>query len=71
VGQPRIVARLRDGSERALVLDALEGDAAHVFDELTAGRSQLLRGWVAVQPREGEKQAVIRGDEIVELHLVE
>jgi hypothetical protein len=71
MGEPRIVARLRDGSERALVLDVLEGDAAHVFDELTAGRSQLLRGWVAVQPREGERQAVISGEEIVELQLIE
>jgi hypothetical protein len=65
-----IVATLRDGSEHILVLDTTTSDAAHILDEVSAGRSQLLRGWVAVRPPAGSMQAVVSGDEIVQLRLV-
>jgi hypothetical protein len=66
-----IVATLRDGSEHTLLLDTVNSDAAHILDEVSAGRSQLLRGWVAVVPPDGATQAVVSGDEIVQLRLVE
>jgi hypothetical protein len=68
-----IVATLRDGSEHTLLLDTLagNGDAAHVLAEISAGRSQLLRGWVAVRPQPGATQAVVSGSEIMQLRLVE
>ena len=66
-----IVATLRDGSEYVLVLDPRVDDARHLLDEISAGRSQLLRGWVAVRPPRDSSQAVVSGDEIVKLRLVE
>jgi hypothetical protein len=68
-GDARIVATLRDGSEHTLDLSPDLG-AATVLDEVSAGRSQLLRGWVAVAPAAGSTQAIIRGDEVVRLRLV-
>ena len=66
---PDLVATLRDGSEHVLVLDA-GADAAHVLDEVGAGRSQLLRGWVTVRPPTGSTRAVVSGGEIIRLRLV-
>ncbi len=68
-GDERLVATLRDGSEHLVSLNS-EADAAHVFDEVTAGRSQLLRGWVAVVPTDDATRAVVSGDEIIALRLV-
>jgi len=65
-----IVATLRDGSEHVLELGS-DTDAAHVLEELSAGRSQLLRGWVAVISPADSTHAVISGDEIVRLRLVQ
>jgi hypothetical protein len=66
-----IVATLRDGSEYVLVLDHRVDDPGHLLDEISAGRSQLLRGWVAVRPPGDSSQAVVSGDEIVKLRLAE
>jgi hypothetical protein len=66
----RIVVTLRDGSEHVLELEQ-DTSAAHVFDEVSAGRSQLLRGWVAVVPTADATQAVVSGEEIVKLRLAE
>jgi hypothetical protein len=65
-----LVVTLRDGSEHMVVLDAAS-DAGHVLDEVSAGRSQLLRGWVTVRPPTGSRRAVVSGDEIIRLRLVE
>jgi len=65
-----LVVTLRDGSEHMVVLDA-GTDAAHVLDEVSAGRSQLLRGWVTVRPPTGSTRAVISGEEIIRLRLTE
>ena len=67
--EPDLVVTLRDGSEHVLVLDT-GADAAHVLDEVGAGRSQLLRGWVTVRPPTGSTRAVVSGDEIIRLRLV-
>jgi len=67
--EPDLVVTLRDGSEHVLVLDA-GADAAHVLDEVGAGRSQLLRGWVTVRPPTGSTRAVVSGGEIIRLRLV-
>ena len=66
-----IVATLRDGSEHVLVISGHIDDPALLLDEISAGRSQLLRGWVAVRPPADATQAVVSGDEIVRLRLVE
>jgi hypothetical protein len=66
-----LVATLRDGSEHVLLLDSKIEDAAHLLDEVSAGRSQLLRGWVVVRPPVGAVRAVVSGDEIIQLRLVE
>ena len=68
-GAHDLVVTLRDGSDHVLVLDA-GADAAHVLDEVGAGRSQLLRGWVTVRPPTGSTRAVVSGDEIIRLRLV-
>jgi len=68
--EPDLVVTLRDGSEHVVVLEA-GADAGHVLDEVSAGRSQLLRGWVTVRPPTGSTRAVVSGDEIVRLRLVE
>jgi hypothetical protein len=65
-----IVATLRDGSEHVLVLGP-DAAAAHVLEEVSAGRSQLLRGWVSVRPPPGSTHAVVSGDEILRLRLVQ
>jgi hypothetical protein len=65
-----LVITLRDGSEHAVVLET-GADAGHLLDEVSAGRSQLLRGWVAVRPPTGSGRALVRGDEIIRLRLVE
>jgi len=67
---PDLVVTLRDGSDHVVVLEA-GTDAAHALDEVTAGRSQLLRGWVTVHATTGSTRAVVRGDEIVRLRLVD
>lgn len=61
---------LRNGSEYLLILDRNEVDVERTFVELAAGRSQALRGWVAVQPASGAEETVVLGEEIVELHLI-
>ena len=66
-----LVATLRDGSEHVLDIGGHIDDAAHLLDEISAERSQLLRGWVAVRPPADATRAVVRGDEIVRLRLVE
>jgi hypothetical protein len=65
-----LVVTLRDGGEHVVVLEAGE-DAGHVLDEVSAGRSQLLRGWVTVCPPTGSRRAVVSGAEIIRLRLVE
>jgi hypothetical protein len=65
-----LVVTLRDGSEHVVVLDA-DTDAGHVLDDVNAGRSRLLRGWVSVRPPTGSGRALVSGDEIVRLRLVE
>jgi hypothetical protein len=65
-----LVATLRGGIDHVILLDA-GANAAHTLDEVSAGRSQLLRGWVAVRPPTGSARAVISGDEIISLRLVE
>ena len=68
-GNERLVVTLRDGSDHVLALSS-ETAASHVFEEVTAGRSQLLRGWVAVVPSADSTRAVVGGDEIIALRLV-
>jgi hypothetical protein len=64
-----IKVTLRNGNEYFLALGESDAGAEGLFTELAAGRSQALRGWVAVTSEEGSR-TVVRGDEIVELHLV-
>jgi hypothetical protein len=61
---------LRSGNTYLLLLDDDESDAERVFTELAAGRSQALRGWVPVTSEQGGR-IVVRGDEVLELHLVD
>lgn len=68
-GPMRIVVTVRDGSEHVLELES-DAEAAHVFDEVSAGRSRLLRGWLPVVPPAGVARAIIRGEEVVRLRLV-
>jgi hypothetical protein len=65
-----LVVTLRDGSEHVVALET-GTNASHVLDEVSAGRSQLLRGWVTVRPPTGSGRAVVSGDEIVRLRIVE
>lgn len=65
-----LIATLRDGSEHMIILDG-NGDASHLFDEISAGRSQALRGWVKVRPSTGAVRSVVSGEEIVRLRVVE
>jgi hypothetical protein len=66
----RIALRLRDGSEHTLALD--EHDVETTFLQLTSGRRRdLLEDWVAVEPGNDARRAAVRGDEIVEVRLVE
>lgn len=68
----QIRVTLRNGNQYLLALEPTQGDLEGLFNELAAGRSQALRGWVAVTPLNGEAQEiVVLGDEIVELHLLE
>ena len=68
----QIKVTLRNGNQYLLALESPEGDLEGLFNELAAGRSQALRGWVAVNPPTGEAdQIVVQGDEIVELHLID
>ena len=67
----RIVVTLRGGNRYQLLVHAEHSDSERLFEELAAGRSQALRGWVMVeQPGSGDRIAV-HGDEIVELRLME
>jgi len=67
----QIEITLRNANRYVLVLDRADADPAQVFGELAAGRSQALRGWVAVEsPGEATRRIVVLGEEIVELHLV-
>jgi hypothetical protein len=61
---------LRSGNEYFLMLSSAGVDADVLFVELAAGRSQALRGWVAVTSEKGER-TVVRGDEIVEMHFID
>jgi hypothetical protein len=65
-----IKVTLRNGNEYLLIPGTGENNMEGLFTELAAGRSQALRGWVAVASENGDR-IVVRGDEIVELHLVE
>ena len=65
-----LVVTLRDGSEHVVALET-GADAGHLLDEVSAGRSQLLRGWVAVRPPTGSGRALVSGEEIIRLRLVE
>jgi hypothetical protein len=65
-----LVVTLRDGSEHVVALDP-DADAATVLDDVSAGRSRLLRGWVSVRPPIGSGRALVSGDEIIRLRLVE
>jgi hypothetical protein len=68
----QIKVTLRNGNEYLLALESTDGDLEPLFTELAAGRSQALRGWVAVTPADGGSgQIVVQGEEIVELHLVD
>ena len=68
----QIKVTLRNGNQYLLALEAADGDLGALFTELAAGRSQALRGWVAVTPADGgAEQVVVQGEEIVELHLVD
>jgi hypothetical protein len=68
----QIRVTLRNGNQYLLALESPEGDLEGLFNELAAGRSQALRGWVAVTPLIGAaEQIVVQGDEIVELHLID
>ena len=67
-----IEVTLRNGNRYVLILERADADAARVFGELAAGRSQALRGWVAVEsPGAATSQIVVLGEEIIELHLVD
>ena len=65
-----LVVTLRDGTEHVVALET-GSDAGHLLDEVSAGRSQLLRGWLAVRPPTGSGRALVRGDEIIRLRLVD
>lgn len=65
-----IKVTLRSGNEYVLVPSSEGADAEGLFTELAAGRSQALRGWVAVTSGDGGR-IVVRGDEIIEIHLVD
>jgi hypothetical protein len=67
----KITVTLRNGNHYALILERADADAERVFGELAAGRSQALRGWVAVQSTTTAEKIVVLGEEIVELHLVD
>ena len=68
----QIEVTLRNGNRYVLTLERADADAARVFSELAAGRSQALRGWVAVESLGASpSQVVVLGEEIVELHLVD
>ena len=67
----QIKATLRNGSEYVLVLEGANAEPTRIFDELIAGRSQALRGWVRVQtPDQRASVIAVLGSEIVELHLI-
>lgn len=67
----KITVTLRNGNHYVLILERADADAERVFGELAAGRSQALRGWVAVQSAQASEKIVVLGEEIVELHLVD
>ena len=67
----KITVTLRNGNQYVLILERPDADAERVFGELAAGRSQALRGWVAVQSPTTAEKIVVLGEEIVELHLVD
>ena len=67
----KITVTLRNGNHYVLILERADADAERVFGELAAGRSQALRGWVAVQSSQVSEKIVVLGEEIVELHLVD
>ena len=67
----KITVTLRNGNHYVLILERADADAERVFGELAAGRSQALRGWVAVRSTQASEKIVVLGEEIVELHLVE
>ena len=62
--------RLRDGRE--YTLSAEGGDVDSLFRELVSGRRRdLLEDWVLVEPGErGHEAVAVRGDEIVEVRLL-
>jgi hypothetical protein len=62
---------LRNGNRYLLLLEESDADPEQVFGELAAGRSQALRGWVAVESQSPHEKIVVLGEEIVELHLLD
>jgi hypothetical protein len=62
--------RLRDGREYTLSAEGADPDS--LFRELVSGRRRdLLEDWVRVEPdKSGNDAAAVRGDEIVEVRLV-
>jgi hypothetical protein len=67
----RISVTLRNGNRHALILAGENADAERLFSEVAAGRSQALRGWVAVEAGHPGGRIVVRGEEIVELRLID
>jgi hypothetical protein len=63
--------RLRDGQEYELLVE--NGDVESRYRELVSGRRRdLLEDWVRVEPgKRGHRAAAVRGDEIVEVRLVD
>jgi hypothetical protein len=67
----QIRVTLRNGNQYVLMLDGETADADRLFGEVAAGRSQALRGWVAVHAASPRDKIVVQGEEIVELRLID
>jgi hypothetical protein len=67
----QIRVTLRNGNRYVLSLDGENANAERLFGEVAAGRSQVLRGWVAVDATDPRDKIVVRGEEIVELRLID
>jgi hypothetical protein len=67
----QIRVTLRNGNQYVLTVDGANLDAERLFGEVAAGRSQALRGWVAVESADPRDRMVVQGEEIVELRLID
>ena len=67
----RIGVTLRNGNRYVLILAGENADAERLFSEVAAGRSQALRGWVAVEAAHPGGRIVVQGEEIIELRLID